>query len=48
LNWYRDGTDVDRQIPKLATYLGHTHVSDTYWYLSGVPELMQQAAKRLD
>jgi len=47
LNWYRSGVNVERQIPKLATYLGHTHVSDTYWYLSAVPELMQLAAMRL-
>ena len=48
LNWYRSGIDVERQIPKLATYLGHAHVSDTYWYLSAVPELMQLAAMRLE
>jgi integrase/recombinase XerD len=48
LNWYRSGGDVERQIPKLATYLGHTHVNDTYWYLSAVPELMQLAAMRLE
>jgi integrase/recombinase XerD len=48
LNWYRAGIEVERQIPKLATYLGHTHVNDTYWYLSAVPELMQQVAMRLD
>lgn len=48
LNWYRAGVDVERHILKLATYLGHTHVNDTYWYLSAVPELMQLAAMRLD
>jgi integrase/recombinase XerD len=48
LNWYRAGIDVERQIPKLATYLGHAHVNDTYWYLSAVPELMQLVAMRLD
>jgi len=48
LNWYRAGIDVERQIPTLATYLGHTHVNDTYWYLSAVPELMQLAAMRLE
>lgn len=48
LNWYRSGIDVEPQIPRLATYLGHTHVSDTYWYLSAVPELMQIAAMRLE
>jgi hypothetical protein len=32
----------------LATYLGHVHVSDTYWYLTGTPELLQWAAGRAD
>ena len=48
VRWYRDGVDVERHIPRLATWLGHAHVSDTYWYLSATPELMQAAAKRLD
>jgi hypothetical protein len=26
----------DRLLPILATYLGHTHVSITYWYLSSL------------
>jgi len=48
IGWYRSGVDVEAQLPKLATYLGHTHVNDTYWYLTAVPELMQQAVTRLD
>ena len=48
LRWYRDGVDVERHIPRLATWLGHAHVSDTYWYLTATPELMQLAARRLD
>jgi integrase len=48
LNWYREDIDVERQLPKLSTYLGHTHVNDTYWYLSAVPELMQLAIKRME
>jgi integrase len=48
LNWYREGLDVEREMPKLATYLGHTHINDTYWYLSAIPELMQLAIKRLE
>lgn len=48
LNWYRAGADVEREIPKLATYLGHAHVNDTYWYLEAVPELLHLAAARLD
>ena len=48
LNWYRNGVDVEREIPKLATYLGHTHVNDTYWYLTAIPELMCLAIKRME
>jgi len=47
LNWYRDGIDVEREIPKLATYLGHVHVNETYWYIEAVPELLELAARRL-
>ena len=47
INWYRAGLDVEREIPKLATYLGHVHTADTYWYLEAVPELLQLAADRL-
>lgn len=47
-NWYRSGRDVERHLPQLATYLGHVHVSDTYWYLTGTPELLQWAATCAD
>lgn len=48
LRWYRSGEDVERRLPMLSTYLGHVHVADTYWYLSGCPELMGQAVARLE
>jgi integrase len=48
LRWYRAGEDVERRLPVLSTYLGHTHVTDTYWYLSSTPELMAAAGKRLE
>jgi hypothetical protein len=44
---YRDGRPVDPLLPVLATYLGHVHVHDTYWYLEAVPELLQLATERL-
>jgi integrase len=47
IRWYRAGLDVDRELPKLATYLGHVHVNHTYWYLETVPELLQLATDRL-
>jgi integrase len=48
LRWYRAGIDVEREIPKLATYLGHVHVNETYWYLEAVPELLELATRRLE
>ncbi len=47
LNWYRTGADVQTQLPKLSTYLGHVNVRSTYWYLTAVPELLQLATARL-
>ena len=48
LRWYRDGVDAERHLPELATYLGHSHITDTYWYLTATPELMQQALLRFE
>lgn len=46
VEWYRTGADVARELPLLATYLGHTDVAHTYWYLEAVPELLQLATER--
>lgn len=48
VDWYRAGVDVERELPKLATYLGHVHVNDTYWYIEAVPELLELATRRLE
>ena len=47
INWYRAGVNVERELPKLATYLGHVHINETYWYLEAIPELLQLATDRL-
>ncbi|MDA0232805.1 MAG: tyrosine-type recombinase/integrase [Chloroflexi bacterium] len=47
VTWYRNGVDVERQMPKLSTYLGHAHINDTYWYIEAVPELLALATGRL-
>lgn len=46
LRWYQEGADVEQHLPELSTYLGHVKVSDTYWYLSATPELLQLALQR--
>lgn len=47
-SWHAQGADVDRKIAVLATYLGHVVVSDVYWYLTAVPELMTIVADRFE
>jgi hypothetical protein len=32
----------------LSTYLGHTEIGCTYWYLSAVPELMALAGAKFE
>lgn len=48
LRWSRSGMQIDREMPVLTTYLGHSNISDTYWYLSAHPQLMRHAALRLE
>lgn len=48
LQWYRDGVDVDHAMASLSTYMGHAKVTDTYWYITGIPELLQIAAQRFE
>jgi integrase len=40
-----DRAAVARHIVALSTYLGHAHVTDTYWYLQATPVLMNQIAE---
>ena len=40
----RSAAAVSRHIVGLSTYLGHAHVTDTYWYLQASPVLMTDIA----
>lgn len=46
LRFYQLGMDIDHAVLALSTYVGHTRISDTYWYFTGIPELMAIAAGR--
>jgi len=39
-----DSTTISQHMIALSTYLGHVHISDTYWYLHATPVLMKQIA----
>ena len=48
LRWYRDGADVQSQLPKLAMYMGHVSIVSTAYYLRWIPELAQAASARFE
>ena len=48
VGWNRQAGGVDAKILALATYLGHRRVTDTYWYLSAIPQLLASSAARFE
>lgn len=46
--WHEGGASIDHAMFRLYTYLGHTNISDTYWYLTGTPELMELVGARFE
>jgi len=46
VGWYQQGVNVDNTMLLLSTYVGHTQVTDTFWYVTGIPELMAIASDR--
>jgi integrase/recombinase XerD len=48
LDWYKTGKNIDQEMLKLVTYLGHHSVAHTYWYIEAVPELLAFASKRAE
>lgn len=46
--WHEQGSDLHQRMLALSTYMGHVNIANTYWYLSGVPELMALAGARFE
>lgn len=46
LRWYRSGIDAEPHLIELSTYLGHSRIGSTYWYITAVPELLRWAIRR--
>lgn len=44
ISWYREGSDLQRLLPFLSTYLGHIDVTATQRYLAMTPELLHEAS----
>jgi integrase/recombinase XerD len=44
-----DGRDaISRHMVALSTYLGHSNIANTYWYLEAVPDLMRDIAEQVE
>ena len=48
MRWYRDGADVQSNLPRLAMYMGHVSVVSTAHYLHFVPTMRQLASDRFE
>jgi integrase/recombinase XerD len=48
LRWYREGADVQSNLPKLAMYMGHVSILSTAYYLRWLPELADAAGRRFE
>lgn len=46
--WQEQGQDVSALLPSLSTYMGQVKVSDTYWYLSGIPKLFAMTVEAFE
>jgi len=46
--WHEHAIDLNQRMLALSTYMGHVKIAHTYWYLTGVPELMALAGARFE
>lgn len=44
MKWLNDGADLNAKLPYLSTYMGHTHFSDTAYYIHLLPENLIRSA----
>jgi site-specific recombinase XerD len=48
LRWQRSQRGVTGRLTILSRYLGHARVSDTYWYLTAIPELLREVVRNFN
>ncbi len=48
VTWYREGKNVQRLLPQLATYLGHVSIRETSRYLTMTKDLLDEASHRFE
>jgi integrase len=45
LRWYREGADVQAQLPQLSLYMGHVSIYSTWLYLHWIPDVATAASR---
>jgi site-specific recombinase XerD len=48
VRWYREGKDVQKLLPQLSVYMGHTNLVATQAYLSMTSDLLHEASQRFE
>lgn len=48
LRWYRNGADVQVELPKLAIFMGHVSIHSTAYYLHWIPAVRELASRRFE
>lgn len=48
LNAYKENKNIDTAVHLLSVYLGHGSIKRTYWYLTGVPQLLELISSRVE
>lgn len=48
LEWVETGQDANSLLYTLSTFLGHSKIQDTYWYLSATQDLLNRACSKYE
>jgi len=48
LRAYKEKRNIEATINMLSIYIGHKSVIDTYWYLTGIPALLELSGRRFE
>jgi integrase len=46
--WNQDEINIEAVMPLLSRYLGHKNPLSTYWYLTGIPELLSGIKEKME
>ncbi len=48
LRWYHEEANVQAKLPMLSTYMGHSSVASTQYYLRFIDQIVSSASRRFE